>query len=147
MKKFMIAVAAVMLAAGQNAFAYDPDALDYSFGTVKAVSPTEVTLGEYDFEGDLEKTVDVIYVINSETGMDNFEKIEDLAVGEDVEVYFVEEDGKKIAVSLAKDEGVDLDAADYGDEEMMDEDMPSDDMPSESVPMDTTATDAAPVGQ
>ena len=142
MKRLMIAVAAVMLAAGHNAFAYDPDALDYSFGTVKAVSSTEITLEEYDFEGDLEKTVDVTYVINGETETDNFEKIDDLKVDEDVEVYFVEEDGKKIAVSLAKDEGFDLDAADYGNEEMMDEEMPVDVVPSDAPPMD-----AAPAGQ
>lgn len=129
MKRLIIA-AAVMLAAGQNALAYDPDALDYSFGTVKAVSPMEVTLEEYDFEGDLEQTLDVMYVINAETEFDNFEKIDELKVDEDVEVYFVEENGAKIAVSLAKDEGFDLDAGDYGDEDMMDEEMPADAAPA-----------------
>lgn len=122
MKNLVLALAAVvLLIAGQNAFAYDPDALDYSFGTVKSVSPTAITLEEYDFEGDLEKTVQVSYVINAETQLDNFEKIDDLKVDEDVEVYFVEADGAKTAVSLAKDEGVeDLgeDAGDLGEDAM-----------------------------
>ena len=107
MKKLMLAgVVAVVLAVGQNGFAYDPDALDYSFGTVKVVSPTAITLEEYDFEGDLEKTIQVMYVLNEKTEFDNFKAINELKVDEDVEVYFVEEAGKKVAVSLAKDEGM-----------------------------------------
>lgn len=121
----LILVAAVLLVAGRNAFAYDPDALDYSFGTVKSISATAITLEEYDFEGDLEKTIDVSYVINAETEFDNFEKIDELKVDEDVEVYFVEENGQKVAISLAKDEGLE----DLGDEayDMDEEGMPVDD--------------------
>lgn len=114
MKKIMLALAAaVVLSMGHKAFAYDPDALDYSFGTIKSVSPTAITLEEYDFEGDLEKTVQVTYDVNDKTEFDNFQKIDELKVDEDVEVYFVEENGKKVAVSLAKDEGLE----DIGDEQ------------------------------
>ena len=78
------------------------DDSDYSYGEVVKVADQKLSVLEYDYEMDGEKTVD--YSVTKDTALTNIDKISELAKGDTVEVYFKDAaDGSKVALTVIKD--------------------------------------------
>lgn len=73
----------------------------YSYGAVLKVGATEIVLQEYDYDSDVEK--EVSYQIDSAIKLEGFKAVSDLAVEDVVEVYYLEQDGKKIAKIIRRE--------------------------------------------
>ncbi len=73
----------------------------YSYGAVLKVSATEIVLQEYDYDSDVEK--EVSYQIDSAIKLEGFKAISDLAAEDVVEVYYLEQEGKKIAKIIRRE--------------------------------------------
>ncbi len=73
----------------------------YSYGAVIKVSAAEIVLQEYDYDSDVEK--EVVYLIDSAVKLDGFKGISDLVPEDVVEVYYLEQDGKKIAKIIRRE--------------------------------------------
>ncbi len=67
----------------------------YSYGTVLKASDTEITLQEYDYDSDVEK--EITYQISAETKLEGIKAVAELAPEDVVEVYYLEQDGKRTA--------------------------------------------------
>ena len=98
------------------------DGVNYSYGSIVRVSAAEMELLEYDYnyETDEEVEINVVYAIDSATAYENIKSWEELKEKDDVEVYYKEQDGKKMAVTIIKempyeDEG--LEGDDLGTDE------------------------------
>ncbi|HNV85394.1 MAG TPA: hypothetical protein PKL97_00335 [Candidatus Omnitrophota bacterium] len=76
-----------------------PEETDYSFGTVKQVSPTEITVSEYDYETD--NDVDVVYALDPKLELKNVDSTDKIAAGDSVDITFVMRDGKKVITLLS----------------------------------------------
>jgi hypothetical protein len=74
----------------------------YTFGVVKQVSPTMIIITEYDYATD--KEVDIEYTIDNSTQFINASSIADIQAGDEIEIVFLEVDGKKMARSISLDE-------------------------------------------
>lgn len=72
----------------------------YAFGVVDGVSGTEIIVKEFDYEQ--ENEVNVTYALTDETDFENIEVATDLVKGEEVELFFVDNNGKKEVVWLLK---------------------------------------------
>ncbi|MCB9772094.1 MAG: hypothetical protein H6754_06050 [Candidatus Omnitrophica bacterium] len=86
----------------------------YSYGTVLKVSPTEIVLQEYDYDSDVEK--EVIYQVDPAVKFDGFATILNLVAQDVVEVYYLEQDGKKIA-KIIRQEAIEEDPLDTASED------------------------------
>ena len=73
----------------------------YSYGAVLKVGAAEIVLQEYDYDSDIEK--EVVYQIDSAVKLDGFKAISDLAKEDVVEIYYLEQDGKKIAKIIRRE--------------------------------------------
>lgn len=73
--------------------------LEYSFGVVQQVSPTQIVVREYDYLTDQE--TDVTYHVDSSVELENVDSVDGIKVGDDVEVDYVMKDGNKVAVTIA----------------------------------------------
>jgi hypothetical protein len=79
------------------------DNSDYSYGEVVKASEQNLSVLEYDYEMDEERTVD--YNVTPNTVLTNIAKAAQLAKGDTVEVYFKEETGgKRVAQMVIKDD-------------------------------------------
>lgn len=85
----------------QTPAAVDLSKFIYSYGAVVKVSASEIVLQEYDYDSDVEKQV--TYQLDPEVKLDGFKAISDLAVEDVVEVYYAEQDGKKIAKIIRRE--------------------------------------------
>jgi len=83
------------------------DEINYSYGVVVSSSPNQIVLLEYDYDRDEE--VQVTYEINVDTKVENVESLDNLQKDDNVEIYYKEAEGKKIAVSVEKELFVDED--------------------------------------
>ena len=99
---FMGVIAALVFSLASFSKAQEEaDEMKYSFGTVVKVGEGEVTVLEYDYSKDEEG--EVIYMVNPETQLDNVGSLQELVKDDNVEVYFKEMDGKKVASMLIKE--------------------------------------------
>ncbi len=73
----------------------------YSYGAVLKVSASEIVLQEYDYDSDVEK--EVSYQIDPVVQLNGFKAVSDLAVEDVVEVYYLEQDGKKIVKIIRRE--------------------------------------------
>lgn len=73
----------------------------YSYGAILKVSAAEIVLQEYDYDSDVEK--EVVYLIDPAIKLDGFQAISDLVAEDVVEVYYSEQDGKKIAKIIRRE--------------------------------------------
>ncbi len=99
--------------------AQDAD-LEYSFGVVVKVADDQIVLREYDYETDQE--IEVTYAVNAETKVGETGTIKDVKADENVEVYYKEAEGKKIATQIEKEEAIEDETADADEDEPLDED-------------------------
>lgn len=86
---------------GEPAAQTDLSQFVYSYGAVVKVSSTEIVLQEYDYDSDVER--EVVYQLDSAIKLDGFKVIGELSTQDIVEVYYVEQDGKKIAKILHRE--------------------------------------------
>ncbi len=73
----------------------------YSYGAVLKVSATEIVLQEYDYDSDVEK--EVSYQIDPSIKCEGFKAVSDLAAEDVVEIYYLEQDGKKTAKIIRRE--------------------------------------------
>ena len=80
--------------------AEDFDEMNYSYGKIFDIKPQEITITEYDYEKDQE--INVAYAVAPAMELQNISSFNDLAVGEEVEIYYSEKDGKKTATIISR---------------------------------------------
>ncbi|MBI1977124.1 MAG: hypothetical protein HYS55_00025 [Candidatus Omnitrophica bacterium] len=72
---------------------------EFSYGTVKSISAGEFVLTEYDYDND--KDIDVTYTVPAEATFEGVTKLEEIVIGDAVDVDYAVKDGKRIALALA----------------------------------------------
>lgn len=77
----------------------EEDKTEYSFGTIKSITSTQIVVSEYDYENYEE--VDVIFIIGPDVEYEGVDSYKDIAVGDSVEIDYVIKDGKNIAILIA----------------------------------------------
>lgn len=96
MRRFLTAVFLLFVLCGVTGVAASAEEeLEFSWGTVTAVGSGQFTISEFDYNTDME--VKVVYCVNADTEFKNAGSLANIAVGNDVEVDFAVENGKKIA--------------------------------------------------
>ncbi|MCB9747449.1 MAG: hypothetical protein H6755_03480 [Candidatus Omnitrophica bacterium] len=102
----------------------DMENLRYAYGSIVKVTPNEISISEYNYETDQE--VVSVYVLNEESVLEDMESVNEITVGEEVEIMYEEKGSEKIIVMLSKASDLDDDALEYnvdGVEEDMQEEV------------------------
>lgn len=73
----------------------ESDDFKVSFGTVASITATEVVISEYDAENDTEENI--TYGIDGETHIEEVAGVEAIKAGDEIEIFYEEVDGKKVA--------------------------------------------------
>lgn len=73
----------------------------YSYGTILKANAGEVVLQEYDYDSDVEK--EVTYQVDPAVKLEGVKAVTDLVPDDVVEVYYLEQDGKKTAKIIRKE--------------------------------------------
>lgn len=104
MKRCFAVIAALMFCfwlgfTPNPALAQEQEETQVSLGQVVSVSPEEIILSEYDY--DTEQAVEVKYLVTEDTQINNVDSLEDITVGEDVNIEYVVKDDENVAVSIS----------------------------------------------
>lgn len=94
----LFGLASLVCPASGVVFAQEEDA-EYSSGTAKSVSSDQIVVMEYDYDKD--EDVEVSYVVDPKAELKGVASLEDIKVGDDIEVNYVTKDGKKVARVIA----------------------------------------------
>lgn len=78
----------------------DIEEMNYSYGKVFRVSPQEISVTEYDYEKDQE--INESYTIDPAIELQNIPSLDRLAAGDEVEIYYDNKNGKKIALIISR---------------------------------------------
>ena len=78
----------------------DSDEMNYAYGKVVSVIAQEIVLAEYDYEKDEE--VNETYSIDPKVELQNIESLDHLAAGDEVEIYYDDEPGHRMAVVISR---------------------------------------------
>ena len=78
------------------------DDLMVTYGTVVSVSPQQIVILEYDF--DLDADVEMTYVIDENTQLEDIDSLDELQVDDAVEIVYEEKDGVKKAMVIKKED-------------------------------------------
>lgn len=100
--------------------------LEYSYGTVSSLTPESVTVREYDYE--LDKEQDVVYRLDPKVELNNVGSLSEVSIGDDIDVYYEIQDGKKIAKTITIEKELPADKEEVGEEEGPDADISIDTM-------------------
>lgn len=78
------------------------DLTNYAYGTVVKASASEIVLSEYDLatDGDIEVT----YKVDSAAELENITAVDQIQIGDSIDIDYLEKDGVKTAVYIAKEE-------------------------------------------
>lgn len=76
---------------------------EFTFGKVVKISNDQLTILEYNFETEAE--AEATYDITQTTDLMNIDALSSLRIGDEVEIEFRGDNGKRVIMSLAKDEG------------------------------------------
>jgi hypothetical protein len=97
-----VLVASLVCALGQGVLmAQEEKEGDFTYGIVKTVSGEAVTIEEYTYDEDGNETVeDVVYFIDTDTEYENVAQIGEIVEGIEVDIEYVEKDGKKVATYI-----------------------------------------------
>lgn len=98
--KLFLALAVLTLVSIPAGMAQESGDLDFSYGTISKITGNDIVLRSYDYEKGEE--VEIAYEIDSQIVLEDVGSVEDLHVGDDVDVEYVEVDGKKTIKSLYK---------------------------------------------
>ena len=76
--------------------------LEYTFGTVKSVSPSQIVITEFDYDTGEEK--EMAYDIDPKVELNNAKSIQEITQGDEVDIDYKMDGEKKIAqvISVAK---------------------------------------------
>lgn len=101
--KSIALMCAFFFCVGSCVYAQDEEVYegDYTYGIIVSAANEQIVLSEYDEETEQEHEVN--YLITTETEFYNFEKIDELAQDEEVEVFFFEENDLRYAIYIAKE--------------------------------------------
>ncbi|MCA9398387.1 MAG: hypothetical protein KC618_01475 [Candidatus Omnitrophica bacterium] len=80
------------------------DDADFTFGKVEEISQDHVTISEFDPEQDMD--VNVVYDLARDVILDNIQSLDEILVGDLIDIEYEESNGKKIAKVIAKDEEI-----------------------------------------
>ena len=94
----LFGLASLVCPASGVVFAQEEDA-EYSWGTAKSVSSDQIVVMEYDYDKD--EDVEVSYVVDPKVELKGVDSLDDIKVGDDIEVNYVTKDGKKVARVIA----------------------------------------------
>ena len=96
-----LAVCMIVLSSGGMLFAEENESL-YTFGTVVGVTENSITIEEvtYDGENDVEIIEETVYELMDDTKVENVESIGEIQQGNEVDLEYVESDGKNKAVYI-----------------------------------------------
>ncbi len=72
---------------------------DYAFGTAKSVSGDQLMINEFDYDTGEEK--EAVYFVNGKTEYDNVSSVSEIAAGDEVDIDYLVNDGKKVAVAVS----------------------------------------------
>lgn len=103
-KLFLIVFLVAFMMTGANVgqlMAEDAETF-YTFGTVKSSSDGIITIEEvtYDGETDEEIVEEVVYVLTTDTKVENADSIGDIEPGSEIDLEYVEEGGAKKAAYI-----------------------------------------------
>ena len=90
------------LAAFSQTAVFSQEATDYSFGTVSDMSEDTIVIEEVSYDGDTgeETTTTVEFDIAPDVELEGIESLTDLKPGVEVEIEYIEQEGKKKAVYI-----------------------------------------------
>ena len=72
---------------------------EYTFGTVKSVSGDQLVINEYDYDTGEEK--EATYAIDPAVELHNVAAVSEIAVGDEVDIDYLDKGGKKTAIVLS----------------------------------------------
>ncbi len=73
--------------------------VNYSYGTVASISGDQLAVLEYDYDKDAE--VEVTYQVPATAEFNNVQALADLKKDDNIEIYYKEAEGKKVAEIIA----------------------------------------------
>lgn len=73
---------------------------NYSYGKVLAVTPHEISITEYDYDKD--KEVNTSYSVGPAVELQSILSLDQLAVGDEIEISYESRDGKNIALTISR---------------------------------------------
>lgn len=94
-----------VVAAGPVSGQNEDDDINYSYGALVSQSPDKIVVLEYDYDRDEE--IQVVYELTPETKVENVDALDKLQKNDNIEVYYKDVGGKKVAVSIEKELVVD----------------------------------------
>ena len=71
---------------------------EFSYGTVKSVSTNQIVITEYDYDKDEE--IDISYTVDQNTEFEGVKSIQDIVIGNNVDIVYSVVDDKRIAQSI-----------------------------------------------
>lgn len=82
--------------------AQEEEEIEYTWGTVSSLTSNQIVVTEYDY--DTGEDVDVTCAVDSGAELKNVDSLNNIAVGDSVEIEYVVRDGKKVVkvISLEK---------------------------------------------
>lgn len=100
--------------------AENEDEMEYAWGVVKEVSNDSIVVTEYDYDTDVD--IDAAYSISSDTEVSNVETLDDISIGDMVDIeYFIvggKKEAKVISVETGEVEYESLDIPEVFDEDL-----------------------------
>ena len=79
--------------------AQEEEEIEYSWGIVSSISSKQIVVSEYDY--DAEKNVDLVYALDPNLKLKNADSLENIVVGNSVDIEYVVRDGKKVAKAIS----------------------------------------------
>lgn len=108
MKKWLVASCAALAGfliafSPMDARSEEEDELAYIYGTVKSITPKQISVLEYDIEEDIE--VERVILIDPKVSLENVTSLKEITSGKQVSVGYEEIKGKKVAKTIELNEG------------------------------------------
>ena len=103
MKRYLVIATALVLGflmcfASGTSLAQEEEETDYSWGTISSVSSNQIVAREHDYDKDEE--VNVTYTVDPKVKLKNVKSLQDIKVGDSIEIDYVVKDGKKVAMAI-----------------------------------------------
>ncbi|MFH1678202.1 MAG: hypothetical protein ABH914_01075 [Candidatus Omnitrophota bacterium] len=81
-----------------EAIAQEEEGTDLTWGIVSSVSSTQITVKEYDYSSGEE--LDVVYVLQPNTELQGVDSLENIAVGDNIEIEYILGGDDKVAKGI-----------------------------------------------
>ena len=89
----------------QTAPAQEAGDTEFSYGTVKSITGNQIVVSEYDYDSD--KDVEATYTTTADTKLENVKSVQEIAVGDSVDIDFAVKNGQKVASALTVEKPTD----------------------------------------